>query len=166
MFVEVIEDMNQAGVDYVVVGGVATVLHGYPRTTGDIDLVISLDPQNIGLALEKLASLGYSPAVPVEAADFNDENKRKDWIETKGLLELPFRSANRPLAEVDLFARHPIPYEKLSAGATAVDVESTRVRVCSLDHLIQMKTGTGRSRDEEDVKRLSTIKAMRDRDAE
>jgi hypothetical protein len=166
MFVEVIEAMNQAGVDYVVVGGVATVLHGHPRTTGDIHLVISLEPANTSLALEKLASLGYSPAVPVEAADFNDEDKRRDWIETKGMLVLPFRSANRSLAEVDLFARHPIPYEELSAGATVVDVGSTRVRVCSLDHLIQMKTGTGRSRDEEDVKRLTAIKAKRDRHAE
>ena len=35
---------------YLVVGGVAVVLHGHPRLTADLDLVIALDPANVRAA--------------------------------------------------------------------------------------------------------------------
>ena len=43
---DVIRGLNSSGVSYVVVGGVAVVLHGRLRTTVDLDLVIALDHQH------------------------------------------------------------------------------------------------------------------------
>ena len=36
--------LDEAGARYVVVGGLAVVLHGYARLTSDIDLVVDLRP--------------------------------------------------------------------------------------------------------------------------
>jgi hypothetical protein len=39
--------LGQAQARYLVVGGVAVVLHGHPRFTADLDLVVALDPDNV-----------------------------------------------------------------------------------------------------------------------
>jgi tRNA nucleotidyltransferase/poly(A) polymerase len=53
-FEPVLKTLNEAGVRYLVVGGVAVVLHGYLRTTGDLDLVVELSPANLDRALAAL----------------------------------------------------------------------------------------------------------------
>ncbi len=44
---EVFKALNKAKVKYVVAGGVAVVLHGYMRATGDLDLIVFLDQENL-----------------------------------------------------------------------------------------------------------------------
>ena len=41
-----IESLNSNGVEYVVVGAVALAHHGFPRYTGDLDILIRNSPQN------------------------------------------------------------------------------------------------------------------------
>jgi uncharacterized protein (DUF1330 family) len=72
----VLAALERAGVRYLVVGGVAVVLHGFLRTTADLDLVIQLDPANVRRALDALTDLGYQPRAPVPAeseAPFHDQ---------------------------------------------------------------------------------------------
>jgi hypothetical protein len=45
LYVPVFEALNGMQVRYVVVGGLATVLHGYARLTADIDLMVDLEPE-------------------------------------------------------------------------------------------------------------------------
>jgi hypothetical protein len=49
---------------YLVVGGVAVVLHGHPRFTADLDVVIALERANLSKALRALQGLGYRPRAP------------------------------------------------------------------------------------------------------
>ena len=51
--------LNASGTRYVVVGGVATVLHGYARLTADIDLIVDLEES--AAAMRALAGLGLRP---------------------------------------------------------------------------------------------------------
>lgn len=46
----VLSALDAAGVRYLVVGGVAVVLHGHPRMTADLDLVLELAPENVRAA--------------------------------------------------------------------------------------------------------------------
>lgn len=39
--------LEASGARYLVVGGVAVVLHGHPRFTADLELVLALDPANV-----------------------------------------------------------------------------------------------------------------------
>lgn len=45
-FERIFQLLNEHEVHYVVIGGVAVVLHGYPRLTADLDLIIDLDSSN------------------------------------------------------------------------------------------------------------------------
>ena len=53
--------LETSGVRYLVVGGVAVVLHGHPRFTADLDLVLSLDDDNLARALPALEDFRYRP---------------------------------------------------------------------------------------------------------
>ncbi|HEU4771566.1 MAG TPA: hypothetical protein VFS68_05360, partial [Candidatus Udaeobacter sp.] len=51
--------LNDAGVPFIIVGGIAVVEHGYGRNTVDVDMVIRLDRQSVLKAFEALGKLGY-----------------------------------------------------------------------------------------------------------
>jgi hypothetical protein len=55
-------------VNYVVIGGVAAILHGVPRMTGDIDIFIEASPENAGKMLKTLRDLGYETSELVTPA--------------------------------------------------------------------------------------------------
>lgn len=72
----VFQALQAASVRYLVVGGVAVVLHGHPRFTADLDLVVALEPGNARAAVEALAGLGYRPRPPVDGRLFADSAAR------------------------------------------------------------------------------------------
>src|SRR5262245_15818038 len=98
----VLEALNAAGVRYLVVGGVAVVLHGHLRTTADLDLVVQLDRDNVLRAMRALTDLGYRPRAPVSAETFADEEVRESWVRDKGLTVFSLWSSRTPTMEVDL----------------------------------------------------------------
>ena len=72
----VIRALNDAGVRYLIAGGVAVVAHGYVRFTADLDLILDLSEDNLRRAVPALASLGYRPLVPVAFEAFIDADTR------------------------------------------------------------------------------------------
>jgi len=52
--------LNEKNVRYVVIGGIALVLHGVLRMTVDLDLIIDLEEENIDRFLSAMKSLGYN----------------------------------------------------------------------------------------------------------
>ena len=59
----VISSMNEAGVDYVVVGGVAMNLHGLVRATEDLDLFIRPEPENVERLRQALRAVWSDPSI-------------------------------------------------------------------------------------------------------
>ena len=55
---EVFSALAEKKIRYVVVGGVALVLHGVVRLTADLDLMVALDYANLGKFLAVMAELG------------------------------------------------------------------------------------------------------------
>ena len=85
----VLKALERARVRYVIVGGVAVVLHGYLRLTADLDLVLQLDDDNAAAGIRALTGLGYRPRAPVAAEDFARPACRRAWIEDKGMTVFP-----------------------------------------------------------------------------
>lgn len=84
--------LQNAGVRYLIAGGMAVNAHGYLRSTQDVDIVIQLGADNIARAFSALALLGYRPAVPVTAEQFADESQRQRWASEKAMTVLSFWS--------------------------------------------------------------------------
>jgi hypothetical protein len=154
----IFEALETAGVRYLVVGGVAVVLHGHPRFTADLDLVVSLDSANALAAVRALGTLGYRPRAPVPAEQFADASMRRRWIEEKGLTVFSLWSPNHPGTEVDLFVEEPFAFEACHARGVHADLGTTRAMVVSLEDLIELKRQAGRPRDLEDIAALEAIR--------
>jgi len=60
-YIDVIDALNEAAVRYTVVGGVATILHGAPRMTGDLDLAVILEKENLLSLIESWKTWGIIP---------------------------------------------------------------------------------------------------------
>ncbi len=142
---------------YIVVGGVAVVLHGHMRLTADVDLVLSLEPTNVNAALHALAKLGYRPRAPVDAFAFADAATRKSWIEEKGMTVFSLWSPNHPTTDVDIFVQEPFDFEDAFARALHVQLGETIVTVASISDLIALKTVANRPKDQEDIRALRLI---------
>ncbi|WP_208321345.1 nucleotidyl transferase AbiEii/AbiGii toxin family protein [Thiohalophilus thiocyanatoxydans] len=142
---------------YIVVGGLATVLHGYARLTADIDLVINLDKKKSEQALKVLLSIGLKPRLPVDPMQFADETIRESWVNEKNMMVFSFYHPDNPMMVVDIFVREPFPFQGMKKRAVLMDIGGESVPVCSINDLIAMKSNTGRAKDEEDIKYLQSL---------
>ncbi|MCI0339873.1 MAG: hypothetical protein L0216_01770 [Planctomycetales bacterium] len=150
--------MNAAQVRYFIVGGVAVVLHGHLRTTGDLHLAVDLEPQNARKAVEALARLGYQPRVPVKPLDFADPKTRESWIREKGMRVFSLWHPDRPGSLVDIFVRVPFDFAAVYSRAVRLRLATTEAPVIGLEDLIALKRAAGRPQDLTDCEALEALR--------
>lgn len=153
----VLTALTGAGVRYVVVGGVAVVLHGHLRTTIDLDLVVELSQENALLAMEVLEAAGFVPVVPVPARAFADPQQRERWRREKHMMVFSLWRPEDPTFKVGLFAEEPFDVEAVWERAAVVELAGAEVRVASIGDLIAKKKAAGRAQDLADVEALRGI---------
>jgi hypothetical protein len=153
----ILDALNRARVRYLVVGGVAVVLHGYLRTTADLDLIIQLERDNVLRAIRALQDYQYCPRAPVSAEDFAEQAIREQWIRDKGLAVFTLWSPAHPTLEIDLFVSEPFDFDMVYARALRVPLEKTEATVIALEDLIALKRSVARPRDLEDVAALESL---------
>lgn len=158
IFEPVFRALNEAGVRYVVVGGLAVVLHGHLRLTADVDIVLDLEPVSARKAMEALKSIGLKARAPVDLAAFADPVQRESWIADKGMTVFSMYSPANPLLILDLFVRDPIPFEELWSRSKLVDLGGVRMHAASIDDLIAMKRAVARPHDLSDIEALEALK--------
>lgn len=159
LYLPLFKALNDVDVQYVVVGGIATILHGYVRATADVDLVVDLQVDEASKVITVLTAEGLKPKIPVQAMEFADEKKREQWITEKGMQVFSLYRPDRIGMTVDLFVHQPIPYQDLYKHSVVMDLDGIKVRVCSIDDLITMKQLVGRHKDLADIEQLTKIKA-------
>jgi len=157
LFQPIIDALNRNDVRYVIVGGLAVVLHGYPRLTADLDLVVDLNPEEAERAIDTLLAIGLRPTAPVEAKQFADPVARAKWREERHMLVFSLWDPNDPLHQVDLFVENPIEFEQLWARSLLVDLAGTMARIASIPDLIEMKKVAAGPQDMADVEALLAI---------
>src|SRR5512145_2002337 len=137
-FEQVLAALNAERVRYLVVGGVAVVLHGHLRTTADLDLVVSLEPANARRAMDALVGLGYRSRAPVPAERFADPAEREAWVAEKGLTVFSLWSDRTPGLELDLFVREPFDFEQAWGRRVTVSLDTTNATVVGLQDLLAL----------------------------
>ncbi len=157
VFEPLFKALNDAGIRFVVVGGLAVVLHGHARLTVDVDLVVDLDEEQARKTIETLVRMGLRPRVPVNPRDFAARSVRDGWIRDRGMQVFTMYDPSNPMRVVDLFVTHPIPFEELWSRSREFELRDTTVRVASIPDLIHLKRLAGRQQDRSDIEQLEAI---------
>jgi hypothetical protein len=139
----ILRTLLEHGVDFVLIGGLAGIVHGSSYPSYDVDIAYARDSENLkrlAAALRELgATLRGAPKdVPFQLDARTLKNGSHFTFETKyGSLDI--------LADPD----GALPYEKLRRRAgRPQELEGERIPVASLDHLIAMKDASGRTKDQ------------------
>ncbi len=140
-FEGVLAAFNKARVRYILVGGVASVLHGVPRTTTDIDLALDSAPENVARALRALKRIGLVP--DTEAID--------DILAQGGVT-----ASNR--LEIDLLTSLPTgTFAGLWRNRKPFRYGRTRAFAVSKADQIRLLRAAGRKKDLEDADHLESL---------
>ncbi len=156
-FEDVLVLLRDAGVRHVVVGGTAVILHGVPRTTADLDLVVDLEPANLRRLVAAMNRLGYRPRAPVDPLDLCNPLQRQAWIDDKGMRAFTFIMPGHPLADIDVLLDPPLDYAALLPGAERVDTGALTISIAGIPDLIRLKLAAGRDQDRSDVDALRRL---------
>ena len=158
----VVKALNAAKVQYIIVGGVAVVAHGYERFTRDLDLVIGLERENITRGLKTLIGIGYKPRIPVTPEQFADPALRKEWRHDKNMVVLQLWSDEHKRTPIDVFVYEPFDFEKEFARAVRQAVlGNVTAPVLHRETLIALKKSAGRSQDLADIEKLEKLDTLR-----
>jgi predicted nucleotidyltransferase len=142
-FGRILEDLNEAGVRYVLVGGIALIRHGVVRATRDVDAVFDPDPGNVrkiqALVSKWQATRPDGSPVPPDSIT----GERTIHLATE-------------IGDLDLVseAAAGIPFSDLLARAETKKVDGVEAPICSLADLVAMKRAVGRERDLADLAEL------------
>jgi predicted nucleotidyltransferase len=159
-FLEILSQLHDHHVDFVIVGGVAAALHGGSRVTFDLDVVPRLTPPSWEAAVDLLWSLGARPRIPETLARIRDVEQVRRWRQDKGMLALNFRAPDDRV-EVDLLVGESDRFDALSQRAVKVTVEGRTFLVASIEDLIEMKQRAGRPQDLLDIVQLRDVQTRR-----
>jgi len=140
-------DLEDRGIDYIVIGAVALLAHGYPRFTEDIDLVMT--PDGLQKFHDELVGLGYTPAFPGARKRLRSTVDNVS-IEVMTTGEFPGDGKPKPVSM-------PAPAE----ASTEID----GIKFVTLEKLIELKLASGisapdRLKDLADVQELIKIRKL------
>lgn len=152
--------LQVAGVRYLLVGAVAINLHGVPRMTADLDLMVDMEEANLRLFIKTMTALGYKPRVPVEPAEILDPAKRREWNETKSMIVFTWLHPDRPYEEVDMFVDNPIAFEAAYANRKEMIIGDFAVPLAGVSDLITLKTLSAREQDRSDIEALRKVQRL------
>jgi len=156
-YLSIFKTFNEKKINYIVVGGMAVNLHGIPRMTYDIDLILSLKDKNLKNFLELMTEWGFKPKVPVKMMELAIKQKRQVWVKNKNMKAFNFINPDWELSEIDIIIDSPIDYERAIKNATKVKLENISIPLISIKDLIKMKRVSGRAQDKADIANLNKI---------
>lgn len=139
-FSELLRLLNAHEVKYLVVGGFAVAWHGYPRTTGDIDIWIESSTPNAERTVLALREFGFDvPALTPELL-----------IQPSRIVRMGF-----PPLRVEIFtAISGVEFESCYQNRLEASFESVNASMISLDCLRKNKKASGRHKDLDDLENL------------
>jgi hypothetical protein len=139
-FKEFIQSLNDSDVRYLVIGGYAVALHGYPRYTKDIDVWIELSPENAAKMVKALEQFGFG-SLGLQAVDF---------LVPDQIVQLGY-----PPSRIDIITTPPgVEFEICYAARVEVEIGNVTVDFIDLENLKRSKRAAGRLQDLADLENL------------
>ncbi|TSD00615.1 MAG: hypothetical protein Greene101449_87 [Candidatus Peregrinibacteria bacterium Greene1014_49] len=150
-YTRIFSALNKARIRYLVVGGVAMNLLGYSRFTGDIDVLLALDQENLRKMAALMQKLDYEKRQPISIDELGDEKKVLKLMKEKHLTAFTFSPLKGPPFNIDIIVGESLQFEKYAKSAVSIRAAKLTIPVISIDDLIGMKKKSPREKDALDV---------------
>jgi hypothetical protein len=135
------EQLERAGLPYMIIGGQAVLLYGTPRMTKDIDITLGVDTKRLDLVVQTVNTIGLE-IIPEDFGAFVEKTYVLPTMEKESGIRIDF-----------IFSF--TPYERQAiARATPALLGRTKVMFASVEDVIIHKVFAGRPRDMEDVRSM------------
>ena len=139
-FKDFLKLLNSCGVEYLIVGGYAVGIHGYPRATGDMDIWIAVDASNARKAATVLREFG----MPEELIT-DDLFLEKDKVIRMGV----------PPVRIEVITgASGVNFSECYSRREVVEIDGVQVNFICLEDLKVNKKASGRHKDLEDLEHL------------
>jgi predicted nucleotidyltransferase len=150
-----LQRLAESGIDFVVIGGYAGVLHGSSLVTRNLDLCVVLTPENVERLRETLKDLHPRHRMMPQQLSFLQTPKPGEQVNNLYL--------NTDWGVVDILSSvlGLGDFERLKAKAEAFEIGGKRCRLIALEDLIVAKEAIGREKDLLAAKELRAIATKR-----
>ncbi len=136
-FRDMLSCLRDEGVEFIVVGAYALAAHGLPRATGDIDIWVNNNSENVPKVIRALASFG-APMSNLVENDF----AHNDFVLQLGVV--PCR--------IDILTGiDDLEFGEAWENKVAVEVDGVGLYVLSKGDLLKNKIAAGRDKDQSDI---------------
>lgn len=148
-FDQLLRRLSEAGVEFVLIGGLAVNAWGVVRGTKDVDIVVASDAGN----LKRIAEVAVEVGGQVQTGE--------SFLSTPFSIAAQLASGDRVAIETELGLLDVVQglsgvpsYDELRPTAIETEILGVRVPICSIDALKRMKQAAGRPRDSVDLEDL------------
>ncbi len=149
-FVDFVACLNAEGCDFIIVGAHALAVHGVPRATGDLDVLVRPSPVNAEHLVRALVRFG----APLNAHGIT----AKDFLEAGMIYQLGL-----PPRRIDVLTElSGVGYDDATRDLVVGALGAERVRFIGIDAMIVNKRAAGRPKDLADALELELIVKRRD----
>lgn len=141
-FLDLLQALCDEKARFLVIGAHALAAHGFPRSTGDLDVWVAMEPENAKRVWRALVAFG----APVDALDISPTD-----FETRGRVV----QLGTPPRRIDLLTEiSGVEFEEAWQTRLVVDVQGMEVSFLGRAALIKNKIASGRPKDMADVSAL------------
>ena len=150
-FLDFLRLLESHKVEFVVVGGYAVGVHGFPRYTGDLDIFVAISRENAGRLIDVFGEFGFSSL----------NLKPEDFLEPDMVVEI----GREPIKIQVLTGIDGISFERCRSDQILVNVLGLQIPFIGFDSLLANKAASPRNRDRIDLDELTRLRDLeRNRD--
>lgn len=147
-FLKVIDALAKAEVEYVLIGGYAVIIHGFPRFTEDMDLFIRLEQANVARLRHALDDVFHDMSLDELTTDEIDQYPVIRYGAPNGFI-------------IDIIARIGEMYAYEDIEYQEIEIDGHLLHIATPEMLYRMKQGTVRPQDQRDAAFLKELIAQR-----
>jgi predicted nucleotidyltransferase len=147
-FLDFLGLLEKQKVEYLVVGGYAVGLHGFPRYTGDLDLFVSISRENAERLVAVFSEFGFA-SLNLRAEDLLEE-------------DIVVEIGREPMKIQVLTGIDGITFERCMKDRVLVSISGLQVPFIGLDSLLANKAAAPRNKDRIDFDELTRLRKLKE----
>jgi len=137
-FIDILKAFSEEKVDYILIGGVAVILHGFPRLTEDVDILMKIDTENLDKLKKALRKVFGDPSI--------------DDITLRDLKEYAVIRYGTPGGFfIALIGRVGEAADYENIDSEEMSLENVKIKVATAEALYRLKKDSVRPKDQNDA---------------